>query len=342
MSKLIFLILWKGNKLLNKEEFFLSQRMICGLVGTSPASLSRYINSRKIKHINGTGKFKKYSLPVAQKIVKDMTPEKQKIYKKVHVFYNFKGGTGKTSLCYQTASHMALCGYKVLAIDCDPQSHLSNILRFQEGNNLKTMYDVLVNGESIENTILPVFEGLEAIPGNLSLTRIEVPLSQKIKREEKLSKHLETIKNNYDFIFIDTNPTISTLNMNALIAADQINIVCETHPFSLAGLKILIEELDVFFEDMGRTLNYKIIANKYETKTATAQEVLGALRHNYKDFVMESIIRKSEDFNIASKIKLPIFLFSKKSSIGYEDTKDLIHEIINLSLTSDKKNNQAA
>ena len=75
----------------------------------------------------------------------------------------------------------------------------------------------------------------------------EVPLSQKTRREETLSKLISPLKDKYDFILIDTNPAISNLNVNALFAADKINIICETHPFSVNGLCILIEELEKIF-----------------------------------------------------------------------------------------------
>lgn len=141
------------------------------------------------------------------------------------MFYNFKGGTGKTTICFQVVQTLALLGFNVLAIDLDPQGHLSNLLRFGRNEKVATMYDAMVDNVPIDDCIYHLFNGLDVIPSNLSLTRIEVPLSQEMHREEILYSLLTEIKDKYDFILIDTNPTISALNLNALFAADRINIV---------------------------------------------------------------------------------------------------------------------
>ena len=174
------------------------------------------------------------------------------------------------------ATHLALLGFKVLALDLDPQGHLSNALQVQEDRDGPTIYDVLIHDIPLSDALLSPLPLLDLLPANIAMTRIEVPLSTKTKREEKLKILLDSYRSAYDFIIIDTNPTISTLNMNALVA-DRINIVCETQPFSLAGLRVLINEIISFFDDMGQAPNFCIIPNKYEIKTATAQEVLGAL-----------------------------------------------------------------
>jgi chromosome partitioning protein len=105
--------------------------------------------------------------------------------------------------------------------------------------------------------------------------------------------------------------------------ADVINIVCETQPFSLKGLDILVKELEEFSIAMEQNIPYRIIPNKYESKTATSQEVLGSLRHDYKDKVLETIVRKCEDINISAKKRMPVFAFSKKRSIAFKDMCDL-------------------
>jgi len=89
---------------------------------------------------------------------------------------------------------------------------------------------------------------------------------------------------------------------------------------------------------MDKKITYQIIPNKYESKTATSQEVLGALRRNYKEHVMESIVRKCEDFNISSKRKIPLFGFCNKKSIALEDIKDLTNQL--LSKSTETINNQ--
>ena len=315
----------------NHTSYAFAQNIIADLLGESASTISRVIKDLGFDKVNPESKkVKKYSLLDTRKICQSIT-RKNEFDKKIHVFYNMKGGTGKTSVCAQIASQLSIIGYNVLIIDCDPQGHMTSILGFPEEENHLTMYDVLVNGISILDAIVNVMPGLDAILSNLSLSRVEVPLSQKNRREEKIKNSLHNITDKYDFIMIDTNPSFSTLNLNALFCADQINFICETAPFSLFGLRVMFTETQNFFEDMKQKFNYKIIPNKYESKTATAQEVLGALRGTYKENVMESLVRKCEDINIASKECKPIAAFCARKSIAFEDIQEVLHEFIKLS-----------
>jgi chromosome partitioning protein len=320
----------------NYSSYTFSQNMIAALSGMSPATIMRTLRDADEPCVPmESTKAKKYSLEDTRKIA-NMARALEKITHRIHVFYNLKGGTGKTSICSQVAAHLSLSGYNVLVIDCDPQGHLSSMLGFPEDGNFLTMYDVLINGIDVNDSIVSVMPGLKAIPSNLTLSRVEVPLSQRPRREEKLKEALGNIKDEYDFILIDTNPSFSTLNLNALYCADEVNFVCETAPFSLYGLRVMLSETLSFFNDMHKSLNYKIIPNKYEAKTATAQEVLGYLRSNYKEHVRDAVVRKCEDINIATKEKKPIAAFCKRSSIAFEDIMDLVKEIIKTSKVIEK------
>ncbi len=223
---------------------------------------------------------------------------------------------------------LSILGFNVLVLDLDPQGHLSSVLGVPEDWSGPTIYDVLINELPLSQALVEVSVGLHLLPANISMTRIEVPLGLKNKREERLKTLIDPLRSTYDFILIDTNPTISTLNMNALVAADRINIVCETQPFSLNGLFVLISEMKRFFSDMSIDRDCCIIPNKYEVKTALSQEVLGTIRSEFGSRVVNAIIRKSEDINISTKNKMPLFAFSKKSSSAFEDIMDLVHEIV--------------
>ncbi|MBA3285744.1 MAG: ParA family protein [Nitrosopumilus sp.] len=319
-----------------------SQNLIADLTNVSPQTVLRVIKDMNVHNINTESlKIKKYSY-IDTKVISSNIIKKGNIEKKIHVFYNLKGGTGKTSICYQLGFHLSIIGFNVLFIDCDPQGHLSTILNFPEDGSYFTLYDVLISGIPLKDAIINILPGLDAIPSNLSLSRVEVPLTQKARREEQLKELLTKVSPNYDFVFIDTNPYISSLNLNALVAADHVNFVCETAPFSLYGLRVLMEETKKFFNDMRIPLSCNIISNRYEGKTATAQEVIGYLRTNYKEYMMQSVVRKCEDFNIATKEKLPVASFSKRKSIAVEDIKDLMHEFLSISRNNNHKNVAAA
>lgn len=307
-----------------------NQSMIAHLCGSSPNTVSRVAASQQVESIDLSSSYnKRYDITSTRRITDFLyATNKRPIYQQCNVFYNFKGGTGKTSICYQVATHLALLGFKVLALDLDPQAHLSLAMQVPEDYAGPTIYDILVQGLPLQKSLLPIFPGLDLLPANISMTRIEVPLSGKLKREEKLLISLEPIRSLYDFIVIDTNPTISTLNMNALVASDRVNVVCETQPFSLSGLRVLVDEISSFYEDMKLNPNFCIIPNKYEIKTATAQEVLGAIRSEYGDSVISAVVRKVEEINISAKRKLPLSGFCKTKSVALEDIMDLVHELV--------------
>ncbi len=317
---------------MQRHQFSFSQAMLAMMGKTSPSTISRLASKLNLRNSEEFGPHKKYNFDESRILLKEIVSKDLSIEKKIQVFFNFKGGTGKTSLCHQMTVHMALLGFKVLAIDCDPQAHLTYALGFPEEEDKITLYDILINKLPIKEGIKNIYPGVDVITSDLSLTRIELPLSQTTNREKCLKKIVEPLKKEYDFIFIDTNPTISVLNQNATYCADILNIVCETQPFSLKGLEILVKELNEFSIAMEQEILYRIIPNKYESKTATSQEVLGSLWHDYKDVVMETIVRKCEDINISAKKRLPVCAFCKKKSIAFEDMCDLSLAILDDSI----------
>ena len=308
------------------KDFLFSQSILSMVSDTTPSTLSRTTSKKNLKSTDNSRR--KYTFKESRGILKELVASKYKIEKKIQIFFNFKGGTGKTSICHQISVHMALLGFNVLTIDCDPQAHLTYALGFEEGEENTTLYDIIVNNLPIRESIREVYPGLSVIPSDLSLTRIELPLSQSTNREKVLQKIIDPLRSTYDFIFLDTNPTISILNQSATYCADVVNIVCETQPFSIKGLEMLIRELDDFSRAMEKQIHYQIIPNKYEAKTATSQEILGSLRYDYKDSVMESIVRKSEDINISAKKQMPVCAFAKKRSTALEDICDLSLDLL--------------
>lgn len=314
--------------MIDPESLKFSQVQMATLAGVNKSTICRRITTEKIESIGGEAGTKKYSFESTRQILQHCRRSDTPL-QKIHVFYNFKGGTGKSTLSSQFAYHLAVLGYNVLAIDLDPQAHMTLNLGIEaHSDDYLTMYDVLVAKEKIDDIIMRPYQGLDVIPSNLKLTRLEVPLSQHTRREEVLKRAILPLTEEYDFVIIDTNPTFSVLNVNALVAAHQINVVCATHPLSYHGLGLLVNDLEELFIDMNISTPYKILANLYESKTVTAQEILGALRAEYKEKVAQTVVRKSEDLNLASKLGQPVCYFAKKKSTALEDILDLTRELI--------------
>jgi chromosome partitioning protein len=315
------------------ENAGVSQKIISLMADVNISTVGRWIKRSNLDNSalsKERVRHSRYSVADVRKILSENYKQSLQNKDVVMSFYNFKGGTGKTSLCYQVSTHLALFGYNVLVIDADPQGHLSTSLGFDNNHDYPTICDVVNGTIPIRSAIREVFPGLSCIPSNLSLTRLEVFLTSATKREEIILNHIEKLSGQYDFIIFDTNPTISLLNRNILVASDLISIVCETQPYSLNGLKILMEDMNIFFQNM--RLNFPdvmVIPNKYEDRSSNSAESMTVLRQYYADFMVKDFaVRKSEDIPTSAKQSLPLAFFARSNSIALEDILDLTREIV--------------
>lgn len=311
--------------------------------GSTRSSISRFITSNGISPLSeGQKKNIRYGLEDVRNALKELYTHQYAPEKKVLAFYNFKGGTGKTSLCYQVSTHLALLGFKVLVIDADPQAHLTTSLQIESENSEVTLHDIINGTVSVEDAIKNIYPGLDCIPSNLSLTRLETLLNGMPKREERVKIALQDYTQKYDYIIFDTNPTISHLNRNIMTFASLLNIVCETQPYSLNGLKLLMEDNNSFYSNMQLSLpQYLIIPNKYEDRMSSSAEAMTALRQFYSQYLIPDFaIRKSEDINTSAKNQLPLAFFAKSNSNAFSDVMELIHCLVKATCQSTKNGRQ--
>ncbi len=312
-----------------------TQKFISNIAGVNPSTVSRLISTLKLYPIDDDSRKKlRYNLNDTRKIVTELLSKNISIKNKVQCFYNFKGGTGKTSICFQVSTILAIIGYKVLVVDADPQGHLSTILGFDSMDNYQTLYDVIAEDIDLKDIISNIFPGLDCVPSNLSLTKVMLPLDQMPKREEVLKSKFSKIVSDYDFVIFDTNPNISILNRNIIVFSDVLNIVCETQPLSINGLKILLDDTIKFCKLMHIEMpEVFIIPNKYEDKAGSSAEAMAALMKYYSQYLEpDTAIRKSEDLITASKIGLPLPCFAKSNSNALADIVELVQDIIKRSL----------
>ncbi len=246
---------------------------------------------------------------------------------KVQMFYNVKGGTGKSTLTAQFVMMASMMGYKVLAVDLDGQGHLTVNLDVMDAHERPTIYDVLINDLPIQESIMNVAPGLDLIPANLGLCNIEIPLNNKTRREYRLSEAISKIADQYDLIIADTNPAASILNGSMLVACDRVNVICATNPLSFHGMSLVMATIEEMQREFRKTLDVKIVPNLYDNREVISQEVLGELRTQFADYCATSVINRSADLNEATKRRTTVWDVSSKGTAAH-DIAQLTHELI--------------
>ena len=246
---------------------------------------------------------------------------------KTQMFYNVKGGTGKSTLTAQFVMMASILGYKVLAVDLDGQGHLTVNLDILDAHERPTIYDVLINDLPIQQAVMNVAPGLDLIPANLQLCNIEIPLNNKTRREYRLSEALSKISDQYDLIIADTNPAASILNGSMLVASDRVNVICATNPLSFHGMSLVMATIEEMQREFRRELDVKIIPNMYDNREVISQEVLGELRSQFSEYCASSVVNRSADLNEATKRRTTVLDVSTKGTAA-QDIIELTHELL--------------
>ena len=246
---------------------------------------------------------------------------------KVQMFYNVKGGTGKSTLTAQYALIASMMGLRVLAIDLDGQGHLTVNLDVMDGHERPSIYDVLINDLPLKDAIMNVGPGLDLVPANLGLCNIEIPLNNKTRREYRLSEAISKISDQYDLIVADTNPAASILNGSMLVASNLVAVVCATNPLSFHGMSLVMTTIEEMEREFSRELEVKIIPNMYDNREVISQEVLGELRSQFADFCTHTVMNRCVDLNEATKRRTTVWAVNPKG-IAASDVKSLANEML--------------
>ncbi len=246
---------------------------------------------------------------------------------KIQMFYNVKGGTGKSTLTAQYVMKTAMLGLKVLAIDLDGQGHLTVNLDILDAHERPTVYDVLINDLPLSDAIMNVAPCLDLVPANLGLCNIEIPLNNKSRREYRLSEAIAKVADQYDLIVSDTNPAASILNGSMLVAAELVNVVCATNPLSFHGMSLVMATIEDMEREFKHNLEVKIVPNMYDNREVISQEVLGELRSQFSQHCTHAVVNRSADLNEATKRRTTVWDVNSKG-IAAQDIKALTHELL--------------
>ncbi|MBA2763811.1 MAG: ParA family protein [Thermoleophilaceae bacterium] len=214
---------------------------------------------------------------------------------KVIAFTNQKGGVAKTTTTLNLAVAFAETGHRVLCVDLDPQGNLTMSQGIDPDTLELSMYDVLVHGTSIREVIRK--REIDIACASIDLAGAEIAMSTQIGRERSLEKAFRPILEDYDFICIDTPPSLGLLTINALTASDKVIVPVQCEYLSMRGLIQLQNTLSMIRENLNPNIEIEgILPTLVDSRTVHAKEAIEILEENFGDRVFASRIRKTVRF----------------------------------------------
>jgi chromosome partitioning protein len=244
----------------------------------------------------------------------------------VIAFANQKGGVAKTTTTLNLAVAFAESGYRVLCIDLDPQGNLTMSQGIDPDKVEKSLYDVLVNDMPISEII--VKREIDIAVASIDLAGAEIAMSTKIGRERSLEKALKEVAGDYDFVCIDTPPSLGLLTINALTAANKVIVPVQCEYLSMRGLVQLQNTLRMIQENLNPDVKIEgILPTMLDSRTIHAKEAVEILEENFGDLVFQSRIKKAIKFAEAPVKGSSVLKYDSDSSAA-NYYRDLAKEVL--------------
>ncbi len=236
---------------------------------------------------------------------------------KAIAIFNQKGGVGKTTTNINLAACLAIKGKKVLVLDIDPQGNTTSGLGISKRGLENTMYEVLITDSydpknAVRHTVL---EGLDIIPASVELAGAEVEMVQLEGREKRLKRALDTIRDGYDYIFIDCPPSLGLLTINSLTAVDSVLIPIQCEFYALEGVSQLMSTIELVRKSMNKNLEIQgVILSMFDGRTNLSIQVVEEVKRYFKQKVYTTVIPRNVRLAEAPSYGLPIMEYDPRSN----------------------------
>ena len=265
----------------------------------------------------------RHEVVVERSAPEDTAPVK---HAEVIAFANQKGGVAKTTTTLNLAVAFAESGHRVLCVDLDPQGNLTMSQGIDPDKVEKSLYDVLVHDMPIAEIIQ--HREVDIAVASIDLAGAEIAMSTQIGRERSLQKALAQVADEYDYVCIDTPPSLGLLTINALTAADKVIVPVQCEYLSMRGLVQLQNTLEMIRENLNPEVQIEgILPTMLDTRTIHAKEAVEILEENFGDLVFKSRIRKAIKFAEAPVKGSSVLKYDPQSNAA-QCYRDLAEEVL--------------
>ncbi len=227
---------------------------------------------------------------------------------------NQKGGVGKTTTAINLGASLAACERNVLLVDLDPQSNATSGLGLPK-NEEPSMYPVLMDGLSLRSIIRPTeLPTLHVAPSSVDLVGAEVELGEKVGREFHLRRAIEPVAGDYDYVLIDSPPSLGLLTINALAAAQSVLVPMQCEYFAMEGLSQLLNTIERVRQSLNPDLEIEGIAlMMYDDRMNLCRQVAEEVRRHFAGKVYQTVIPRNVRLGEAPSFGKPIILYDIRS-----------------------------
>jgi len=233
---------------------------------------------------------------------------------KIIAVANQKGGVGKTTTSVNLSALLAKKGKKVVLLDADPQGNATSGLGVEKDVE-KSLYDVLINEEPLENTLEDTIEkNLKICPSNMNLAGAEVELVSQMSREHRLKEQLDMVKDKYDYIIIDCPPSLGLITLNSFTAADSVLIPVQCEYYALEGLGQLLNTINLVKKHLNKSLEIEgALLTMYDIRTNLSNQVVKEVKRYFGDKVYKTVIPRNVRLSEAPSFGMPITIYDPRS-----------------------------